>query len=137
MLILWILGKMARTTDIYCTVCNSKSVIERSERIHSEFTRYYCACKNPLCGHRFVMNMEFGHTTRASKLTKDKLLELVLGKLSDEEKANLRKILVMKKAARNSGFCFRQQVTYLLQFALKSYFYFYIQDVLPQNYQCV
>lgn len=50
--------------------------------------------------------MEFGHTTRASKLTKDKLLELVLGKLSDEEKANLRKILVMKKAARNSGFYF-------------------------------
>ncbi|MDU4897373.1 MAG: ogr/Delta-like zinc finger family protein, partial [Haemophilus parainfluenzae] len=44
--------------------------------LHSEFTRYYCACKNPLCGHRFVMNMEFGHTTRASKLTKDKLLEL-------------------------------------------------------------
>ena len=82
------LGKMARTTDIYCTVCNSKSVIERSERIHSEFTRYYCACKNPLCGHRFVMNMEFGHTTRSSKL-----LELVLGKLSEEEKANLRKIL--------------------------------------------
>ena len=39
------------------------------------------------------MNMEFGHTTRSSKLTKDKLLELVLGKLSDEEKANLRKIL--------------------------------------------
>lgn len=87
------LGKMARTTDIYCTVCNSKSVIERSERIHSEFTRYYCACKNPLCGHRFVMNMEFGHTTRSSKLTKDKLLELVLSKLSVEEKANLRKIL--------------------------------------------
>jgi len=81
---------MARTTDIYCTVCNAKSVIERAERIHSEFTRYYCACKNPQCGHRFVMNMEFGHTTRSSKLTKDKLLELVLGKLSDDEKAKLK-----------------------------------------------
>lgn len=66
--------------------------------LHSESTRYYCACKNPLCGHRFVMNMEFGHTTRASKLTKDKLLELVLGKLSDEEKANLRKILDDEKS---------------------------------------
>ncbi|MFA1401259.1 ogr/Delta-like zinc finger family protein [Haemophilus influenzae] len=84
---------MARTTDIYYAVCNAKSVIERSERIHSEFTRYYCACKNPLCGHRFVMNMEFSHTTRSSKLTKDKLLELVLSKLSEEEKTNLRKIL--------------------------------------------
>lgn len=98
MLILWLLGKMARTTDIYCTVCNAKSVIERSERIHSEFTRYYCACKNPQCGHRFVMNMEFGHTTRSSKLTKDKLLELVLGKLSDDEKAKLRKILDDEKS---------------------------------------
>ena len=39
------------------------------------------------------MNMEFGHTTRSSKLTKDKLLELVLSKLSVEEKANLKKIL--------------------------------------------
>ncbi|OOF38846.1 transcriptional regulator [Rodentibacter rarus] len=84
---------MARTTDIYCKVCNAKSVIERTERIHSEFARYYCVCKNPQCGHRFVMNMEFSHTTRSSKLTKDKLLELVLGKLSEEEKANLRKIL--------------------------------------------
>lgn len=89
---------MARTTDIYCTVCNAKSVIERAERIHSEFTRYYCACKNPHCGHRFVMNMEFGHTTRSSKLTKDKLLELVLGKLSDDEKAKLRKILDDEKS---------------------------------------
>lgn len=39
------------------------------------------------------MNMEFSHTTRSSKLTKDKLLELVLSKLSEEEKTNLRKIL--------------------------------------------
>ncbi|OOF58913.1 ogr/Delta-like zinc finger family protein [Rodentibacter myodis] len=89
---------MARTTDIYCAVCDTKSVIERAERIHSDFTRYYCACKNPLCGHRFVMNMEFSHTTRSSKLTKDKLLALVLGKLSKEEKANLRKLLDDEKS---------------------------------------
>ncbi|QPB43057.1 ogr/Delta-like zinc finger family protein [Rodentibacter haemolyticus] len=89
---------MARTTDIYCTVCNTKSVIERAERIHSKFTRYYCSCKNPQCGHRFVMNMEFSHTTRSSNLTKDKLLELILGKLSEDDKANLRKILDDEKS---------------------------------------
>lgn len=84
---------MARTTDIYCTVCNEKAVIERAERIHSEFTRYYCACKNPLCGHRFVMNMEFSHTTRSSKLTKENLLKLTLRQLSQEDKDNLIKLL--------------------------------------------
>ena len=87
------LGKMARTTNIYCMVCNSKAVIERSEPMNREFTRYYCACKNPLCGHRFVMNMEFGYTTRSSKLTKYNLLELVFSIFSVEQKSYLRGIL--------------------------------------------
>lgn len=81
--------------------------------------------------------MEFGHTTRASKLTKDKLLELVLGKLSDEEKANLRKILDDEKAARNSGFYFYAASNLFVAICAKSCFCFYIRDVLPQNYQCV
>ncbi|WP_256856104.1 ogr/Delta-like zinc finger family protein [Rodentibacter ratti] len=88
-----VLGKMARTTDIYCKVCNAKSVIERTERIHSEFARYYCVCKNPQCGHRFVMNMEFSHTTRSSKLTKENLLKLTLQQLSQEDKDNLMRLL--------------------------------------------
>lgn len=91
--------KMARTTDIYCKVCNKRAVIQRTERIHSEFSRLYCACKNPDCGHKFVMNLEFSHSTKSSLLTKDQLLSLTLNRLSEDDKEKIRQLLNEEKAA--------------------------------------
>ena len=86
------LGKMVRNNNIYVLVCNSKIVIERSEPMNREFTRYYCACKTFSVGS--LICDEYGiwlHSHEVAKLTKDKLLELVLSKLSVEEKSHLRR----------------------------------------------
>ncbi|MBN6067863.1 ogr/Delta-like zinc finger family protein [Aggregatibacter actinomycetemcomitans] len=90
---------MARTSDIYCKVCKQKAVIRRTERIHSEFSRLYCDCKNPACRHKFVMNLEFSHSTSSSLLTKDQLLALTLSQLSEDDKNRIRKMLDEEKAA--------------------------------------
>ncbi|HIF5512885.1 TPA: ogr/Delta-like zinc finger family protein [Pasteurella multocida] len=84
---------MARTLDIYCKVCNSKATVTRTERIHSEYSKSYCTYKNPACGHKFVLNVEFSHTTKTSLLTKDGLLSLMINQLSDKDKQKIREML--------------------------------------------
>ena len=88
---------MARTLDIYCKVCNSKAVVQRTEKIHSDFNKLYCYCRNPNCRHKFVMNLEFSHTTSSSLLTKDQILfsalENQFRQLSEDDKNRIRKML--------------------------------------------
>ncbi|POY46785.1 ogr/Delta-like zinc finger family protein [Avibacterium paragallinarum] len=84
---------MARTADIYCNVCNSKAMITRTDRIHSNFSKLYCSCRNSKCGHKFVINQEFSHTTKTSLLTKERLLKLLIGQLSEEDKEKLKQEL--------------------------------------------
>ncbi|MEE3608245.1 ogr/Delta-like zinc finger family protein [Avibacterium paragallinarum] len=84
---------MARTADIYCNVCNSKAMITRTDRIHSNFSKLYCSCRNSKCGHKFVINQEFSHTTKTSLLTKESLLKLLIGQLSEEDKEKLKQEL--------------------------------------------
>ncbi|AWI51402.1 transcriptional regulator [Actinobacillus porcitonsillarum] len=83
---------MAKILDIYCD-CGSKAVVTKTERMHSNLKKLYCTCKNPDCGHKFVMNLEFSHTTTSSKLTKDGLIKYLLGKLSNADKNELLKII--------------------------------------------
>lgn len=84
---------MARTTDIYCRDCTSKAVITRTERVHSDYSRLYCSCLNSKCGHKWVMKLEFGHTTRASRVVKNNLLFELIERLSEEEKQEIKKRL--------------------------------------------
>lgn len=84
---------MARTTNIYCKICNSRSVVTRTERLTSEFNKLYCSCRNPHCGHKFVMNLEFSHTTRTSQLTQKELISYLVKNLSQSDKTELKKIL--------------------------------------------
>lgn len=88
---------MARTADIYCNVCNTKAVITRTDRIHSNFSKLYCSCRNPECGHKFVVNQEFSHTTKTSQLTKDGLLKYLIDQLSEKDREDLKKLLDQQK----------------------------------------
>ncbi|RRN04773.1 transcriptional regulator [Bibersteinia trehalosi] len=83
---------MAKILDIYCE-CGSKAFITKTENIHRNFKKLYCTCRNPDCGHKFVMNLEFSHTTSTSKLTKDGLLKYLIGKLSEADKNELFKLI--------------------------------------------
>ncbi|TCJ98818.1 Ogr/Delta-like zinc finger protein [Volucribacter psittacicida] len=84
---------MARTTNIYCKICGSKSVVTRTERMTSDYSRLYCSCRNPDCRHKFVMNLEFSHSTSTSQLTKDQLFSYLIKNLSVNDKKDLKKLL--------------------------------------------
>lgn len=84
---------MARILDIYCRECGSKAIITRTERIHSDLSNLYCHCKNVHCGHRFVMRLEFSHTTTTSTFSKNSLLKQVISRLSEQDKEALKKML--------------------------------------------
>ena len=53
---------------IRCDRCGSTARIESSVEISASFKTLYCSCRNPECGHTFVMNLEFSHTLSPSAL---------------------------------------------------------------------
>ncbi|EPQ4021683.1 ogr/Delta-like zinc finger family protein, partial [Proteus mirabilis] len=55
-----------RVLTIYCPECGEKAMIKKSNRKHKELTDLYCACRDPLCGHTFVLNLTFSHTLSPS-----------------------------------------------------------------------
>lgn len=57
-----------RPVMIRCCKCGSKAAIESSKEISDLLKQLYCCCRNPECGHTFVVNMEFSHTLSPSAL---------------------------------------------------------------------
>jgi hypothetical protein len=53
---------------IRCDRCLSKATIQTRREETPRFTKLYCTCTNPECGHTFVMHLEFGHTISPSAL---------------------------------------------------------------------
>lgn len=85
--------RMGRRLKQYCRECQSEAAITKTERIYRDSNRLYCRCKNPDCGHEFVMTLDYSHTTKASKLTEKGLLHYFIDKLPAAEREELRKIL--------------------------------------------
>ncbi|MGX2949359.1 ogr/Delta-like zinc finger family protein [Ursidibacter sp. B-7004-1] len=85
--------RMSRRPIQYCRECCSEAIILKTERIHRDSSRLYCRCKNPDCNHEFVMNLDYSHTTKASKLTNQGLLQYFLDKLPLAELENLQSVL--------------------------------------------
>lgn len=52
--------------QINCTECGSKSIIHSSKKLDTKMSQLYCSCKNPICGHTFVMDLSFSHTLSPS-----------------------------------------------------------------------
>lgn len=53
---------------IRCDRCESPARIESSVEISPLSKRLYCSCRNPECGHTFVMDLSFSHTLSPSAL---------------------------------------------------------------------
>lgn len=85
--------KMSRRPKQYCRECHSEAIILKTERLHRDSSRLYCRCKNPDCNHEFVMSLDYSHTTKASKLTENGLLQYFIDKLPLAELENLRIVL--------------------------------------------
>lgn len=52
--------------QIDCTECGDKAIIHSRKRLDRKMSQLYCSCKNPICGHSFVMDLCFSHTLSPS-----------------------------------------------------------------------
>ncbi|HEI8889366.1 TPA: ogr/Delta-like zinc finger family protein [Proteus mirabilis] len=75
-----------RVLTIYCPECGEKAMIKKSNRKHKELTDLYCACRDPLCGHAFVLNLTFSHTLSPSAKKQDALLLAMIKNLSPQQR---------------------------------------------------
>lgn len=71
---------------VFCPECGEKATIKKSNRKHKELSDLYCACRDPECGHTFVLNLTFSHTLMPSAKNKDVLLLNVIKNLSPEQR---------------------------------------------------
>ncbi|MBI9109895.1 MAG: ogr/Delta-like zinc finger family protein [Maridesulfovibrio ferrireducens] len=51
-----------------CDRCGQLARIESSSQEAESYKKLYCSCKNPECGHSFVMDLTFSHTLSPSAL---------------------------------------------------------------------
>lgn len=84
---------MSRKFIIYCRECGSRAIISKTIREHNDFYAVHCRCKNPECGHGWVANFEYAHTTKASKSTINGLLDNLIQRLPKIELENIMKSL--------------------------------------------
>ncbi|WP_420503299.1 ogr/Delta-like zinc finger family protein [Proteus mirabilis] len=75
-----------RVLTIYCPECGEKAMIKKSNRKHKELTDLYCACRDPLCGHTFMLNLTFSHTLSPSAKKQDALLLAMIKNLSPQQR---------------------------------------------------
>jgi len=72
--------------QINCTECGSKSIIHSSKRLDAKMSQLYCSCKNPICGHTFVMDLCFSHTLSPSAKQHTDVVVNFLRALPDAER---------------------------------------------------
>ena len=71
---------------ITCTKCKERAMIRTSEEMSETLRRLYCVCRNPQCGHTFVMDLSFSHTLSPSALD---LPESILARLRERGGAHM------------------------------------------------
>lgn len=88
-----LLSTMPKSLTVFCKVCHHKSAITKTQKEHPELSRIYCQCLNPQCGHRFVLNLQFSHSTKTSQLIANDLTLTLIQQLSDDEKRKIKQLL--------------------------------------------
>lgn len=53
---------------VRCNKCGNVARVESSKELGGELKQLYCSCRNPECGHTFVMDLAFSHTLSPSAL---------------------------------------------------------------------
>lgn len=81
---------------IYCRDCGSKALITRVVKEALEYTKLYCICLDPTCGHGFVSELRLSHTLKPSKIkpADSAMIERIF-KLSDDQQTQLLQQLDM------------------------------------------
>jgi ribosomal protein S27E len=78
-------GDMMR---VNCKECGSKSTIQARNNLSEIVAELYCSCKDPHCGHTFVMQLAYSHTLNPPKSKNDQMvLDLLASMPSSERQA--------------------------------------------------
>ena len=80
---------------ILCPECGGKSCIQKSNRVSLGYSDLYCSCRDPECGHSFVMNLTFSHTLSPSAKTSSQLAFELLKTLAPNQQQELKQQLSM------------------------------------------
>lgn len=65
---------------VYCRECGGKGRIASRDELSKEFTRLYCQCLSPICGHTWVAHLTFAHTLSPSAQAVQRLRDMSHGK---------------------------------------------------------
>ncbi len=77
-------GKTAMQVD--CPECFGKATIQSRKQLDIKLSQLYCSCKDPLCGHTFVMDLSFSHTLSPSGKQADNLVLRLLKAMPVEQR---------------------------------------------------
>lgn len=53
---------------IYCTECGKKAHVSKVEEVPPAYAKMFCLCLSTSCNHSFVMELNFKHTLKPSRL---------------------------------------------------------------------
>ncbi|CAE6929091.1 ogr/Delta-like zinc finger family protein [Vibrio parahaemolyticus] len=81
-------------TRIQCG-CGERAIISKTNRLSFDCADLYCKCKNPTCGHEFVMSLYFSHTLSPSAKTTSHMAAELCKALPPETRQQLRQQLSM------------------------------------------
>lgn len=70
-------------------MCGKLARICSSNEIETGFKQAYCQCTDPMCGHTFVINIEFDHTISPSALTLPEELRKRISSTAPAEQGSL------------------------------------------------
>lgn len=71
---------------IKCKVCKGKAIVNARKELDVTMSQLYCSCKDPECGHTFVMDLCFSHTLSPSASQAKEVVVSFLRALPDTER---------------------------------------------------
>lgn len=80
---------MGLLMKVECNECNAVAKITHRKNITDTLAHLYCDCSNPICNHRFVMNLSFERTLLPPASQTTGWLRAVINNLSEQERIDL------------------------------------------------
>jgi len=74
---------------VVCRDCGSKAIIQSSKRETVDYSKLYCSCSDPTCGHTFVVDLSYSHSLSPSSITAKGLINTVIAQLDKASQLDL------------------------------------------------
>jgi Ogr/Delta-like zinc finger len=75
--------------QIDCIQCYGKAIVHSRKKLDTKVSQLYCSCKNPECGHTFVMDLTFSHTLSPSASQSKYMIMDLFRSLPEEDRRAL------------------------------------------------